>query len=294
MKRILITGANKGIGFATAVALLEQRPDVVVLLCSRDAQRGQAALEDIAARNSEWASRTELLQLDVADSTSVHAARESITARFAAEMTPLFGIVNNAGIGFHSDDLQATLNVNTLGVKRVCDALLPLLAEGGRIVNVSSAAAPNFVSGCATERRTFFQDASLEWSDIQGLIDAVASAGGDSQRLQALGVNEFNPYGFSKACVSLYTLVLARQHPEFGINACTPGFIETDLTRPVAQARGMAPSELGMAPPQQGTTAILHLLFGQLSGNGHYYGSDAKRSPLDRYRAPGSAEYCGD
>jgi hypothetical protein len=37
----------------------------------------------------------------------------------------------------------------------------------------------------------------------------------------------------------------------------------------------------------------MHLLFGTLPGTGHYYGSDAKRSPLDRYRAPGSAEYTG-
>ena len=36
-----------------------------------------------------------------------------------------------------------------------------------------------------------------------------------------------------------------------------------------------------------------HLLFGELEGNGRYYGSDAKRSPLDKYRSPGSPPYEG-
>ena len=88
-------------------------------------------------------------------------------------------------------------------------------------------------------------------------------------------------------------MILARENPGLVINACTPGFIETDMTRPTAEARGAAPAELGMKPPAAGTVAILFLLFGRPHGSGHYYGSDAKRSPLDRYRAPGSPEYSG-
>jgi carbonyl reductase 1 len=38
----------------------------------------------------------------------------------------------------------------------------------------------------------------------------------------------------------------------------------------------------------------MHLLFDELEGNGRCYGSDAKRSPLDRYRAPGSPPYVAD
>ena len=37
--------------------------------------------------------------------------------------------------------------------------------------------------------------------------------------------------------------------------------------------------------------STLALLFDQPKGSGHYYGSDALRSPLDHYRAPGSPEY---
>ncbi len=48
-----------------------------------------------------------------------------------------------------------------------------------------------------------------------------------------------------------------------------------------------------MKPPAQGARAPMHLLFGELEGNGRYYGSDAQRSPLDRYRSPGSPPYTG-
>jgi hypothetical protein len=46
-----------------------------------------------------------------------------------------------------------------------------------------------------------------------------------------------------------------------------------------------------MKPTEAGTVAPCFLLFGQPAGSGHFYGSDARRSPLDRYRAPGTPAY---
>ena len=56
----------------------------------------------------------------------------------------------------------------------------------------------------------------------------------------------------------------------------------------------MQPAEMGMKAPVHGTQAALHLLFGEPGGNGWYFGSDAQRSPLDRYRSPGDPPYTGD
>jgi NAD(P)-dependent dehydrogenase (short-subunit alcohol dehydrogenase family) len=234
------------------------------------------------------------LEIDVAEEYSVLSACDAVASRFGAEPAPLYGIVNNAGIGLGSSDMETVLAVNTLGVKRVCDAFIPLVEPGGRIVNVSSASGPNFVSQCGPQWQKFFRDPAVEWPAIQELIDEVLSLRDDPESLGALGLGTMNAYGFSKACTSLYTLLLARENPHLVINACTPGYIETDLTRPQAEARGVAPAELGMKSPAHGTLAILFLLFGKPQGSGHYYGSDAKRSPLDRYRAPGSPEYSGD
>ena len=109
----------------------------------------------------------------------------------------------------------------------------------------------------------------------------------------AKGLGDGSPYGLSKACTNTYTMILARERPTLGVNACTPGFIETDMTRHYARSQSKSPAALGMKTPADGAKTPLHLLFGTLEGSGHFYGSDAKRSPLDRYRAPGSPEYRG-
>ncbi len=272
-------------------AILEQQPDVHVLLGSRDPGRGQTAIDMLVSEKGAWAPRVSLLPLDVAKDESVLAARDSV---IGSSSPTLYGIVNNAGIGLGSADMSGVVNVNTLGVKRVCDAFMPMLQDSGRIVNVASASGPKFVSECDPARQAFFTDASIEWATLQQLMEDTCALGDDTAGFHALGLDPHNAYGFSKACVTLYTMLLAQENPHLTINACTPGYIETDLTRPTAESRGVAPADMGMKSPEHGTLAILHLLFGAPHGSGHYYGSDAKRSPLDRYRAPGSPEYLGD
>jgi len=49
-----------------------------------------------------------------------------------------------------------------------------------------------------------------------------------------------------------------------------------------------------MKPPTEGTRSVLFLLFGEPEGNGRYYGSDAVRSPMHRYRSPGDPPYTGE
>lgn len=265
-----------------------------MLLGARDTSRGRAAIESLCNENPDWNHRLQLVEIDVADPQSISNAQDQVASLYTTDTTPLYGIVNNAGVGLASDDMQGVIDVNTLGVKRVCDVLLPLVQPSGRIVNVSSASGPKFVSQCAPQRQLFFKDESVLWNDIQLLIDDVLDHAGDAGYFRSLGLGETNAYGFSKACTSLYTLMLARENPHLLINACTPGYIETDLTRPQAQNRGVSPADLGMKAPELGTVAILFLLLGDPGGSGHYYGSDAKRSPLDRYRAPGDPEYKGD
>jgi hypothetical protein len=65
------------------------------------------------------------------------------------------------------------------------------------------------------------------------------------------------------------------------------------MTRSYAKAQGKTAAELGLKQPSAGARTALLLLFGEPEGNGRYYGSDGQRSPLDRYRAPGSEPYRG-
>jgi len=292
VRRILVTGANKGIGRAIAEAILAQHADTFVFLGSRDLERGRATAEGLVRSHAEWRPRIEVVALDVADAGSVAEAGRRVAETLRGDK--LYGLVNNAGIGSSAGDLAAVLEVNTLGVHRVCETFLPLLdPKQGRIVNVTSASGPSFVATCSPEMQRFFLDEQMTWPRLRTFIDECLAIAGDPRSFAEKGLGDGSPYGLSKACTNTYTLILAREHPNLRVNACTPGFIETDMTRHYVESQGKPPAELGMKPPSEGAKAPMYLLFGALEGNGRYYGSDAKRSPLDRYRAPGTPAYTG-
>ncbi len=281
MRRILVTGANKGIGYAIAERILEEHNDTFVFLGSRDRGRGEAAAESIG-----HADRVQMIEIDVASEASVDEAAEAIARACAGE--PLYGIVNNAGTGLGTGDLKHVFDVNTRGIYRVSTALIPLLGDGGRIVNITSASGPLYVAECGPEYQRFFTREDITWNEIKRLMNDAESIAGDAEAFESRGLGNGAPYGISKACANSVTMHFAREYPQFVINAVTPGFIATDLTRTYEKERGMTVEEMGGKTPREGATAPLFLLFGEPEGSGHYYGSDSKRSPLDRYRAPGT------
>ena len=127
MKRILVTGGNKGIGQAIVTKLLEDFPDTYLLLGSRDVARGQNAIQHIIDKlGGNTASRVELVQIDVTSDESVMNAVEAIKAKHG-DSAPLYGLVNNAG--GTSDSPRGYVDLNTNSVRRVCEAFLPLIQK---------------------------------------------------------------------------------------------------------------------------------------------------------------------
>lgn len=292
MKSVLVTGANKGIGFAIAARILEETNDTFLFLGSRDLARGEDAAMKLSDADADRAGRIQVVELDVSDDDSVQRAGQDV--RNTCADSGLYGIVNNAGIGLGSNDLSEVINVNTVGIRRVCNAFIPLLTDDGRIVNITSAAGPNFVSKCNPEMQQFFTNADISWKEIDAMISGCISIAGDTAAFSSKGLADGSPYGLSKALANCFTVYLAHEHPNLIINACTPGYIASDLTLRSESDRNKNPEELGMKSPREGANSAMFLLFGDPAGSGHYYGSDAKRSPLDRYRAPGSPPYTGN
>jgi len=216
---------------------------------------------------------------------------ESVTAAAASlkeHKGTLYGIVNNAGVGLaHGVTGKDILNVNIHGVKRVCEAFMPLLDQkDGRVVNVSSGAASAYVKGsmgsnkmgaAKIEDRLPMVSFKVTWDAIMGCIDkeVKASEGGV--------LNPFAAYGLSKAALCAYTMILAAQQPNILTSSCSPGFIATKMSEGFGAKK----------TPEEGTVSLRHCLLSPLSGNGYYYGSDGKRSPLDKARDPGDPEYDG-
>lgn len=141
----VVTGANKGIGFEIARALGKQGLHVVVT--SRDEGRGRAAIDKLS--ELEPSSSFTYCQADITDGASVRACADTVKEKLGKVDV----LVNNAGIAFKgnifgADEAQATIDCNFKGTKAMTEALLPLIPEGGRIVNVCSECAAHCSGSC--------------------------------------------------------------------------------------------------------------------------------------------------
>ncbi|MFI5053238.1 MAG: SDR family NAD(P)-dependent oxidoreductase [Acidimicrobiia bacterium] len=197
----LVTGANKGIGFATAAGL--GRLGFRVLVGARDPELGA----DAAARLRADGLDAEFLALDVTDDVSVlDAAR-----RVEATAGRLDVLVNNAAIKLETSpsppsecslaDVRATFETNVFGVIRTVLAMLPLLRRSPepRIVNVSSALGSSTLATTPGSR----------YMDIPLLS-----------------------YSASKAALNSVTVQFANElrATPFKVNAADPGYTRTDMT----------------------------------------------------------------
>ena len=294
MKKILVTGANKGIGLGIVRRLLASFSDTFVYLGCRDTEKGVFAKDSLVKECADWVERLCVLEIDVVDEESIGLAASKICKYHSEDNSLLYGIVNNAGIARSDDGVVPILEVNTFGPKRVFDEFFALLNPiKGRIVNVTSASGPNYLSHCDRHIRKKLTSRNVTWDEIVELVDNFVNdyeeaSSEEKERLYS------HVYGFSKACTNALTISLAGTHSNLIINSCTPGFIETDLTQPYLVERGMTPKEMGMKTPIEGAASSVHLLMEENIGSGFYFGSDCVRSPLDRYRSPGDPPYQGD
>jgi NAD(P)-dependent dehydrogenase (short-subunit alcohol dehydrogenase family) len=196
----LITGANKGIGFATARHLAAAGH--TVLLGARDPERGRAAVAELAGAGLD----AHVVQLDVLDQTSIDAAAHHIDTDYGR----LDILINNAAISrerplapsrLPAAVYREVLETNVIGVVAVIHAMLPLLRRSTRAVigNVSS--------GLGT--MTFLTDAGHPHRQYANLL----------------------AYNSSKAALNAVTVIYAQELAEAGIrvNALSPGHCATDL-----------------------------------------------------------------
>jgi NAD(P)-dependent dehydrogenase (short-subunit alcohol dehydrogenase family) len=138
----LITGGSRGLGKSTALHLAKQGVDVILTY-----QAQEAAALAVVAEIEAMGRRAVALQLDVAHSSTFAGFAEQVRAALQSTWnTEHFQVlVNNAGTGAHASFMETTeaqfdalVNVHFKGTFFLTQKLLPLMADGGRIVNLSS------------------------------------------------------------------------------------------------------------------------------------------------------------
>ena len=132
---IFITGGNRGIGRGLLELLCQEHN---VIFSVRSESKGEETLKSLNGCNAKY------VVMNVDDADSVNTAAEEIKKI----VNTVYILFNNAGIlipeyNIHAIDtseesILTTFNTNTLGVLRVCKAIVPLMLNGGRIINISS------------------------------------------------------------------------------------------------------------------------------------------------------------
>ncbi len=138
-KTVIITGANRGLGFECAKAIAKKNQRWHVVIACRDIERGFKSAKEITDETE--CSAISVLNLDLASLDSINKFVSDFKAK---ELPPLRGLICNAGVcvinglAYTSDGFELTFGVNYLGHFLLTNLLLDSFVEPARIVMVSS------------------------------------------------------------------------------------------------------------------------------------------------------------
>ncbi|XP_010457077.1 PREDICTED: (+)-neomenthol dehydrogenase-like [Camelina sativa] len=249
----VVTGSNKGIGLEICRQLAKN--GITVILTARDEKKGLAAVEKLMTEKNVFSDQSisfHLLDVSIPDTIA------SLALFLKTRFRKLDILVNNAGVGGANvnvhvlkaqiaeagaptdiskimsdtyDIVEECVTTNYYGVKRMCEAMIPLL---------QSSASPRIVTIASTMGK--LENVSNEWakgvlSDAENLteekIDEVMDEYLKDYRqgsLQDKGwPTVMSGYILSKAAVMALTQVLAKRNKSMIINSVCPGFVKTDI-----------------------------------------------------------------
>ncbi|XP_023215227.1 carbonyl reductase [NADPH] 1-like [Centruroides sculpturatus] len=247
-KVAVVTGGNKGIGFAIVKALC-QKFDGHVYLTARDEQRGKDAVNKL----EKLGLKPKFHLLNISNLESIRQLRDYLKETYDG----LDVLVNNAGIAykmastvpFH-EQAENTIAVNFFDTLNVCNELFPILRPHSRVVNISSVYGMLSKVGNEDIQKKFSSPyltkeelCVLMRKFVQDIKDGVHEKNGWSN----------STYCVSKVGVSALTFIQQREfdedsRPDLVVNAVHPGIVDTDMT-----------SHKGELTPEQGAEAPVYL-----------------------------------
>jgi len=235
-KIVLVTGANKGIGYEVVKNLAQREKKFLILLGSRSADNAKEALSRLQKEtDSKDLSHVTPIIVDLNDEKSIQSAAETVKKDYGG----LDILINNAGMAwkgsaFDETVARTTIATNYHGTHNLCKHFFPLMRENGRVVNVSSMAGTSALNKMSKDLRGQFLDDSLTKEKLDGLMAKFTSDVGKGTWKED-GWPE-SCYGMSKAGLSMLTRIQARENKTKGllINAACPGWCRTDMAGPKA------------------------------------------------------------
>ncbi|WRT69355.1 uncharacterized protein IL334_006339 [Kwoniella shivajii] len=215
-KIVLLTGASRGLGQAAAQIIAARDEPITLLATSRKA-------EHLNLTGAHKDTVIEYPQLDITDNDSITCLYNDIVDKYGRVDV----LINNAGSTFEKIDnstfgpeiVKKTFDLNYWGVVKMIEKFTPIIPDGGRIVNVSSAASqqddfPN------EELKARLFDEKTNLVNLNALVEEYMSASKTSDESDGWLKHGFYPaYSTSKAFINLLTASSARNYPTILSNA---------------------------------------------------------------------------
>ncbi|CAL1532446.1 unnamed protein product [Lymnaea stagnalis] len=259
-KVAVVTGSNKGVGFAIVRALCRQFDGDVYLTESSKTSKhicckgmtaitfdktspqidvGRGYLDLIAletrAEGRPPANNGEGKVCTRNDHESVVRLRDFLKKTYGG----LDILVNNAGIVFNDDSIPfveqvaATTRTNFFSTLEACQVLFPILRPHSRVVNLSSMSSQMGLARCSEALRARFTDSNLTMDELRALVNKFVETAKVNKHLEAGFCG--SSYFLSKIGVTVMSMIQQREIDSQGandivVNACCPGYVATDLT----------------------------------------------------------------
>ncbi|XP_045761892.1 carbonyl reductase [NADPH] 3-like [Maniola jurtina] len=247
-KVAVVTGANKGLGFAIVKGLC-QKYQGVVYLTARDESRGLEAVKKL----NKIGLTPQFHLLDVSDKNSIKKFAEYLKIKHGGFDV----LVNNAGV-LDWDQVYPTyeaakrnIETNYKTLLNIEELLYPLLRDGARVVNVSSAC--GHLSNLRNKKwLDLLTKQDLKIEDINYFVDQYLESvkNGTFKKEDFADDGKHAEHRVSKIALTALTMVQQKKYPNIIINAVHPGYLDTD----------MAKIKRGAVDPDEAAKTILYLI----------------------------------
>ncbi|KAF5294425.1 hypothetical protein FQA39_LY13410 [Lamprigera yunnana] len=271
----VVTGANKGIGYAIVKGLC-QNFNGKVYLTARIVSNGIRAVKELEALGLNPTFH----QLDISDQTSINTFRNHILEtdggidvlvnNAGIYLVMLYAYISNIVIYLFQDkkelsfpeQAKGSIDVNYFGTVNVCNALVPILRDNGQLINVSSSAGHLNRIPCPTVQAKF-RDCDLTLEKLNNYMNEFVDDAKNNKHVEK-GWGS-SAYVVSKVGVSAFTILLQKQLDEENknrnifVNSVHPGRVATDMNE-----------NTGVLTIEQGAVAPLHLALDDHGLRGQY------------------------
>lgn len=228
---ILVTGANKGLGYEVVKQLSQRFPHGTIFLGTRSLDNGQKAIARMQDEKSAKVDNVKSIELDVTDKQSIARAAQVVKAAHGH----LDVLVCNAGVsGLNGESAETVLSVNVDGVRDTIEAFLPVLTPTGLITVVASEVGAWAMDALPAKlQETLSAPQDITWSRIQQLrADWLAYKKEQKHEEPWPPVTlVVDTYGVSKALLLAWTRWFALQQPQRKVVIVCPGYCATDLNK---------------------------------------------------------------